>query len=89
MKEGDKDYYLNALELKARLSKTKFCWNQCLLTPEKEEFIQKNNVGSPVNIILDVWSGCIDFLEYFDIKIIKSERFQDCFRKVYTKSLDT
>ena len=24
MKEGDKDYYLNALELKARLSKLKF-----------------------------------------------------------------
>ena len=28
MKEGDKDYYLNVLELKARLSKTKLFWNQ-------------------------------------------------------------
>ena len=34
MKEGDKDYYLNALELKARLSKTQFFFlksiNVCL-----------------------------------------------------------
>ena len=28
MKEGDKDYYLNALELKARLSKTNFFVNE-------------------------------------------------------------
>ena len=28
MKEGDNDYYLNAIEFKARLSKLKFFWNQ-------------------------------------------------------------
>ena len=28
MIEGDKDYYLNALELKARLNKTQVFWNE-------------------------------------------------------------
>ena len=42
MKEGDKDYYLNALELKARLSKTKFSdMNKCLLNLDKRKNLSR------------------------------------------------
>ena len=42
MKEGDKDYYLNALELKARLSKTQFFqMNNYLLNPDKRKNLSR------------------------------------------------
>ena len=43
MKEGDKDYYLNALELKDRLSKTQFFeMNNYLLNPDKRKNLYRN-----------------------------------------------
>ena len=64
--------------------------NRCLLNLDKRKSLsRKKNIGSPFNIIFDLWSGCIDCLDYFDIKITKSETFQDCFRKVYMKGLGT
>ena len=41
-------------------------------------------MGSPVNIILDVWTGFIKLMEYLDKEIngADSRRFQDCFIKV-------
>ena len=49
----------------------------------KEEFIQKQNFCSPINIICDVWCGFTYFLDYVDRKINKSRtsKFQDCFKR--------
>ena len=45
MKEGDKDYYLNALELKAGLSKTHFFqMNNYLLNPDKRKNLYRKKI---------------------------------------------
>ena len=86
MKEGDKDYFLNVLELKARLpGRNIFLYliMNVRRTLIKEEFIQKKNFCSPINIVCDVWCGFIYFLESVDKKINKSKtsKLQDCFKR--------
>ena len=83
MKEGDKDYYLSVLELKAGFLERFFHSMNVRRTMIKEEFIQKQNFCSPINIICDVWCGFTYFLDYVDRTINKSRtsKFQDCFKQ--------
>ena len=59
MKEGDKDYYLNALELKARLSKTHFFqMNNYLLNPDKRKNLYRKKMLA-VQLISFLISGLV------------------------------
>ena len=59
MLEGDKDYYLNALELKARLSKTHFFqMNNYLLNPDKRKNLYRKKMLA-VQLISFLISGLV------------------------------
>ena len=59
MKEGDKDYYLNALELKDRLSKTQFFqMNNYLLNPDKRKNLYRKKMLA-VQLISFLISGLV------------------------------
>ena len=59
MWEADKDYYLNALELKDRLSKTIFFEiNKCLLNPDKRKNLYRKKMLA-VQLISFLISGLV------------------------------
>ena len=71
MNEGDKDYYLHALELKARLSKIKFSdLNKCLLNLDKRKNLSRKITFALRSMLF--WIFGLDLLNYWNIWTEKS-----------------
>ena len=66
MKEGDKDYYLNALELKARFSKTQFfLMIEYLLNPDKRKNLSRKIIFALRSILF--WIFGLALFNYWNI----------------------